>query len=108
MSASRYILEPGSQDLSAHSGHKVEVTGTLASAGASPSAGASSSGAGAAGTTAGTSTATGNTAGGAPSGGATATATPPTASGAGATASSMGAGQRIQVASVRMIASTCP
>jgi hypothetical protein len=51
MSGSSYILDGGSQDLSAHAGHRIEVTGTLSpsmsgSAGSAPtgsSAGATSS-----------------------------------------------------------------
>ena len=85
-SGSTYILEPGSkpgsQDLSAHAGHKVEITGTLAGP---PNPGAA---------TAGTSTDITR--------GTTATAQPS----ANATASTPAA-QRLQVASVKMISQTC-
>ncbi|MBS1818228.1 MAG: hypothetical protein JSU08_09885 [Acidobacteria bacterium] len=87
MSGSTYILEGHETELAQHSGHEVEVTGTIAgSSGASGTTG-STSGAGSAGTT---------------SSGITA------ASG-GSSSGSMGASgnQRIQVSSVRMVSTSC-
>jgi hypothetical protein len=88
MRGSTYILEGQASELSQHNGHEVEVTGTLASAASSTgstgsSTGAASSSPGAAGTTPGSSASTA-------AGGSTASA-----------------GQRLNVTSVRMIASTC-
>jgi hypothetical protein len=95
MSAATYILEGRDADLTPHNGHQVEVTGTIASA--APSSGATS------GTAPGSTAAGGATASpGAPAAGSTSSA--PAASASSAASS----GQRIQVASVKMISSTCP
>jgi hypothetical protein len=88
MSGSTYILEPGATqpvpDLSAHMGHKVEITGTLAG---TPNPGPAAA-------------ATTSTDGTRPT-----SATAQTS--ANAAAASMPASQRLQVASVKMIAQTC-
>jgi hypothetical protein len=84
MSGSTYILE--GSDLAQHSGHQVEVTGTLAAASSTTGGGAGST-----------------TTAGAP--GSTSSSAPGGASSTGSSASS--SAQHIQVASVRMISSTC-
>jgi hypothetical protein len=80
MSGSTYMLE-GKQDLSAHAGHKVEITGTLD--------GMANSGAAAS-----TATATGR-------------AESATSQTGASAAASMPAGQRLQVSSVKMISPNC-
>jgi hypothetical protein len=86
MSGTTYILEqgtkPGSQDLSAHAGHKVEITGTLAG---TPNPGV---------TGANTSTETGRATS---STSQTSVTAPETAK----------AGQRLQVATVKMLSPNC-
>jgi hypothetical protein len=88
VSGSTYILEPGtkpgSQDLSAHAGHKVEITGTLAGSPAATSGAATAS----------PSTETGR-------------ATSATSQTSPSLAGAMPASQRLQVASVKMISQTC-
>ncbi len=99
MAGSTYILEGRESDLTQHNGHQVEVTGTLAASSSTGSTsgttGAGSTGAAGAGTTPGSSPGT-TPNGSAASGGSSAS---------GSTASA--AAQRIQVTSVRMIASSC-
>lgn len=129
MSSSSYVLEPGSQNLSSHIGHRIEVTGTLAPANSMSGAGRPID--------AGTATDAGNT--GAPGAGAgrtpahttgapgatpapgqtgrvsevpsfdksPASEPPPGAGAITSGASSMRGGQRLQVNSVRMISSSC-
>ena len=115
-SSSSYILDPGTQDLSGHTGHRIEVTGNLAPSNSMSGAGRSApSTSGSTGETATGSTvdssASGDRSGGTPGSGSTATAPPVTSpSGAvspSAMASSMGGGQRIQVVSARMITANC-
>jgi hypothetical protein len=79
MSGSTYLLEPGSQDMSAHAGHKVEITGTLAGMPASSTAAAN-----------------------------TADPARATSSAAQTTANASGpVGQRLRVSSVKMISANC-
>lgn len=96
MSGSTYILEGRESELAQHSGHQVEVTGTLASASGSTG---STTGAASSGSTT-----------GAPGGaGAAGTTTSGTTAASGGSSSASAAGsQHIQVTSVRMISSTCP
>jgi hypothetical protein len=83
MSGSTYLLE-GKQDLAAHAGHKVEITGTLAG---TPNAGEHS-------TAGATSTSTGR-------------AESATAQTGTSAPGAMSGGQRLNVASVKMIAANC-
>jgi hypothetical protein len=88
MSGSTYILEGRDSELAQHSGHQIEVTGTL-----SPSASSTGSTSGAA--------------SGAPSAASTTTSGTTTASGGSSAGSMASASQHIEVTSVRMIASSC-
>jgi len=97
MSGSTYILEGRESELAQHRGHQIEVTGTLA-ASTSPGAGSSSGSAGSGATTSPGATGSGNTTSG----------TTAASGGSSSSSGSMaGAGQRVQVTSVRMISSTC-
>jgi hypothetical protein len=103
MSGSTYILDGRDAELAQHNGHQVEVTGMMASS--------SSTGASAGTAMPGSSSASGSTGSGSSASGASAptsgasTSTP----GSGSTASSMtsAGGQRLQVTSIKMLASTC-
>jgi hypothetical protein len=102
MSSSSYVIEPGTQDLSAHNGHRVEITGTLAPANSMSGAASGSAGAGSA-TPSGTVPPAGSNTGATAGSTTTASGAPDTS----AMASASGGGQRIQVTSVKMIAASC-
>lgn len=93
MSGTTYVLEqgtkPGSQDLSAHAGHKVEITGTLTGTPNPAATGATTTTTGA-----NTSTETGR-------------ATSSTAQTSVTASETAKAGQRLQVASVKMLSPNC-
>lgn len=103
-----HLMADSANDLSKHVGHQIEVTGTLASAGAGRHSGMS--GTGATGTTGSGTTGSGAAAPTDSTTGSTGSTTGGTAAGAGSMAAMAGkaaAASVLQVSSIKMIAATC-